>query len=133
MKVIWAKGLSSGEVSVVVQATEKPVRDLPKVPVASDFAKTEEGRQLIRAGIYDPSSITRLYVVPPETPKDIVQILRTALMDTVKDSGLLEEATKAKLDINPITGEEMEKTLDGLFNLDPNLVKKLKDILHPSK
>ena len=51
MKVIWAKGLSSGDVSVIIQATDKPVRDLPKVPVASDFAKTEEGRQLIKAGI----------------------------------------------------------------------------------
>ncbi len=133
MKVIWAKGLSSGDVSVVVQATQKPVRDLPKVPLASDFAKTEEGKQLIRAGIYEPSSITRLYVLPPETPKEIVQILRKALMDAVKDPALVEEANKAKLDLNPLTGEEMEKTLEGLFNLSPDLVKKLKDILHPSK
>jgi tripartite-type tricarboxylate transporter receptor subunit TctC len=133
MKVIWAKGLSSGDVSVIVQATAKPLRDLQKVPVAGDFAKTEEGRQLIKAGIYGPASITRLYVLPPETPKEIVQTLRKALMDTVKDPGFLEEANKAKLDINPLTGEEMEKTVEALFGLSPDLVKKLKDILHPSK
>jgi tripartite-type tricarboxylate transporter receptor subunit TctC len=133
MKVIWAKGITSGDVNVILQATAKAIPDLPKVPVASDFAKAEEGRQLIRAGIYEPASITRLYVLPPGTPKDLVQILRKAFMDTMKDPGLLQEANKAKLNIHPLTGEEMEKTVEGLFNLNPNLVKKLKEVLHPSK
>jgi tripartite-type tricarboxylate transporter receptor subunit TctC len=133
MKVIWAKGLTSGDVSVILQATAKPIPDLPKVPVASDFAKSEEGRQLIKAGIYEPASITRLHVLPPGAPKDLLQILRKAFMDTMKDPGLLQEANKAKLTIHPLTGEEMEKTVEGLFNLDPNLVKKLKEVLHPSK
>jgi hypothetical protein len=37
------------------------------------------------------------------------------------------------LAIDPITGEEVEKIIHGLFKLDPSLVSKLKTILVPGK
>ena len=49
--------------------------------------------------------------------------------DTLKDPEFLADAEKAKLDIEPITGEEMEKMVEKLFKLSPATVTKLKDIL----
>ncbi len=67
-KVTWRQNLDAGTVFVAVQATPKSHPDLHNVPLAIDFAKTEEARQLIRAGIYDPSAMTRPYALPPGTP-----------------------------------------------------------------
>jgi hypothetical protein len=50
----------------------------------------------------------------------------------MKDPDFLADAKKAKLDIEPITGQEMEQTIARLFKLDPALVAKLKNILNPS-
>ena len=49
----------------------------------------------------------------------------------MKDPELLEEAKKSKLDINPMTGEEVEGIIKELFNISPAMVAKLKEIIYP--
>ena len=122
-------GLESGNVNVVVQATPQALPDLPKVPVALDLAKSEEARQLIKAGAIDPAIITRVFVTTPGTPKERVQILRKAFNETLKDPEFVAEAKKASLDIDPLTGEEVEKIVGGMFSLSPAAVSKLAAVL----
>jgi hypothetical protein len=50
----------------------------------------------------------------------------------MKDPEFLADAKKANLDVEPITGQEMERIINGIFKLDPALVAKLKSILNPS-
>jgi hypothetical protein len=50
-------------------------------------------------------------------------------MDTMKDPEFLADTNKAKLDIDPLDGEEVEKQIKALFKLDPGLVKQLKEVL----
>src|SRR5262249_39448608 len=76
----WSKALGSGDVVVGVKMTTHPHPTLPKVPPAITLAKTEDKRQLIQRGPYAPAAMNRLYVLPPGTPKDIVQIVRKAFM-----------------------------------------------------
>ena len=129
IKVTWRKGLDAGEVNVVLQAVPKAHPDLPKVPVAIELAKSEEARKLIQIGIHNTSAITRPYALPPGTPRDRVQILRRAFMETMRDKDFLAEAEKAKLDINPAGGEEIERIIAGLFQLEPVMVTKIAEIL----
>ena len=129
IKVIWRKGLETGEVSVVLQSNPKPHPELPNIPNAIDLATNERARQLIKAGIHDPAAVTRLYALPPGTPKDRVQVLRSAFAETLRDPAFLEDAKKAQLDTNPLTGDEVEKTVANLFKLDAGLVAQLKEIL----
>ncbi len=129
IKVTWRKGLDAGEVNIVLQAVPKAHPELPKVPVAIDLAKSEEARKLIQVGIHNTSAITRPYALPPGTPKDRVQLLRKAFMETLRDKEFLTEAEKSKLDINPAGGEEIERIIAGLFQLEPALVAKIAEIL----
>jgi len=129
IRATWRKGIESGDTVVVLQTLPKPHPELPKVPLAINFAKNEEARQLIQAGIHDVSAVIRPYVLTPGTPKDRVQIMRKAFMDTMKDREFLADAEKSKLDIEPQGGEELEKTVGRLFKLKPSLVAKLKDAL----
>jgi tripartite-type tricarboxylate transporter receptor subunit TctC len=129
MRSTWRQGLDSGNVVVVLQAVPKPFPDLPNVPLAISFAKTDEARQLVEVGIHSPSIFARPFVLPPGTPKDRVQLLRTALIETMKDKELLAEMQKAKLDLNPVTGDELEKAATSIFKLDAAMVAKLNEIL----
>ena len=63
------------------------------------------------------------------TPKDRVQILRRALLETVKDPDFLSDAGKANLEIAPASGEEIEQNIRQLFKTDPKVVAKLKETL----
>jgi tripartite-type tricarboxylate transporter receptor subunit TctC len=128
-KSTWRKQLDAGEVTIVLQATVKAHPELPHVPVAYEFAKTDEARRLIQvvARVHGPS--TRPYFLPPGTPKERVQILRRAYLDTMKDPEFLADAKKAKLDLNPDDGAGLERNVKEIFTLEPPLVAKLKEIL----
>src|SRR4029079_16399046 len=114
---------------MIVQLVPKTHPDIPKVPLAASYAKTEDARKLISAVAQAHGAAVRPYVLPPGTRKDIVEILRKAFNETVKDPELVAEATKANLEFNPGTGEELEKNVRELLKLDPPLVNKLKEIL----
>ena len=129
IKSTWAKGLESGDVNIVLQALPKPHPDLPKVPLAIAYAKSEEARQLIQVGIHDAADVARPFVMPPGTPKDRVQTMRAAFLATLKDPAFLAEAEKSKLDVDPVTGETLEKIVAGLYKMNPAILAKLKEVL----
>jgi tripartite-type tricarboxylate transporter receptor subunit TctC len=129
LKIAWTNAISAGDVNIVLQVTAKKLPDLPNVPLALDLAKTDEARLLLKAGAIDPAAIVRVYVTTPKTPKDRLEILRKAFAATLTDPEFVAEAKKANLDINPLTGDEVKKTVDGLFKLNPAVVSKLANIL----
>lgn len=129
IRATWRKALESGEAVMVVQLVSKPHRELPNVPLAIKYAKTEEARQLIETGVTIPAITNRPYVVPPGTPKDRVQILRKAFMATMEDPEFMADAKKSKLDLDPIGGEEVQKMVGDIFKLPPSLVARLKEAL----
>lgn len=129
MKSTWRKSLDSGEAVVVLQGVPKAFPDLPKVPLAIQFAKTAEAQQLIEVGIHSPSIFARPFVLPPGTPREHVELLEKALAETLKDKEFLAEAEKSKMDIEPVTSRELKQAVEGIFKLDSKTVAKLNDIL----
>jgi tripartite-type tricarboxylate transporter receptor subunit TctC len=129
LKATWRKALDSGDIIVALQTVPKPLPDLPNVPLAIKLAKTDEARQMIEVCIHNPSIFSRPFVLPPGTPNERVQILRKAFQETLSDKEFLNETKKAQMGLNPVTGEELEKTVAGIFKLDPTLLAKLKEIL----
>jgi tripartite-type tricarboxylate transporter receptor subunit TctC len=129
VRTTWRKALDNNLVSIMMQSAPKAHADLPKVPLTISFAKTAEARQLVAAGVHQPSAITYSYSIPPGTPKNRVQTLRQAFSQTVKDSEFLSEAAKANLEIAPASGEEIERAIHSLFKTPPAVVAKLKEVL----
>lgn len=126
----WTSEMEKGEVVLILQQTVKPHPSLPNVPMALDLAKTVEGKRLIRVQATINGVTNRLYALPPGTPKPLVQTLRRAFLTTLKDPDFLADAKKARLDIDPIDGESIANEVQGLFNLERSLVKKLQEILN---
>lgn len=129
VKVTWRKALENRDVIVVLQAIPQPHPELSGVPLAVNYAKTEEAKKLLDAGVHDTQIFTRPYVLPPGTPRERVQTLRKAFLETLNDKAFRAEAEKIKLDVDPVPGEQVEKIINGLFKLDPPLLAKLKEVL----
>lgn len=126
----WAKALESGEGVVVLQATPKVHPDLPKVPLAINYAKNEEGRQLIDIVIHGGNIVERTFLLPPGVPKERVQLLKQAFAKTMEDREFLAEANKARLGIAAISGDELTRRISAFFKLPEDLKKKIKRILY---
>jgi tripartite-type tricarboxylate transporter receptor subunit TctC len=130
MRSTWRKALDAGEAIPILQVAAKPLEDLPRVPVAIGLANTDEARRLIQVGIQDGSLYSRPFMAPPGTPKERVQILRKAFQEVLHDKALLAEADKARLTLDPVSGEELEKLIAGLFAMDQAFLDKLKTVLY---
>ena len=128
-RATWPNEVNSGDIQMLLQATAKSHPELRNVPLAINYAKTEEAKRLIDSLVHSIAPTARPYVLPPATPKNRVQILRSAFMETMKDPEFLAEAKKARLDINPLDGAELEKNVKEVFNLDPKLIPRAKEIL----
>jgi tripartite-type tricarboxylate transporter receptor subunit TctC len=129
VRATWRRAVESGQAIIMLQSAPKAHADLPKVPLTISFAKTPEARQLIEAGVHQPGSITYGYSLPPNTPRERVQILRKALLQAVKDGDLLNDASKANLEIAPASGEEIAQAIENMFKTPPEVVAKLKATL----
>lgn len=132
IKSPWRRTLESGEAVVVFQAVDKPHPDLPKAALAPDVIQSEEGRLVLKTVIQEiGGTINRPYSLPPGTPKDRVQILRRAFQATMRDPEFLAEAEKAKLDINPLGGEEVERIVSQIQKLSPAILAIIKEVISP--
>lgn len=129
-KVSWRSQMESGKIRVVLQATLKSHPDLKQVPVANNYAKTDEARTLLK--VADNVHVYQFpYSVAPGTPPDRLQMLQQAFSKTLRDPELLAEAKKAQLEVNAIDGPTTAKTFASLYELSPALVSKLKELLIP--
>ena len=131
-KVTWRSQMDAGKINVVLQATFKSHPGLKKVPLAINYAKTEEAKTLLR--VADNVHVYQFpFSVAPGTPPDRLQILQQAFVRTFKDRELNAEADKSQLEVAPIDGVTTAKTFAGLYELNPTLIAKLKDILIPKR
>ena len=131
IKLLWRKAIDSGDVSVVLQVAPKKHAELPNVPLAIDFAKSDEAKQILKYAVQDVAVLQYLYFLPPATNKEILQTLRKSFLDTLKDPEFLAEMNKANLAVTPVGGDVIDGIVSGLFKLDPGMVAKLKNVLVP--
>ncbi|MSP38537.1 MAG: hypothetical protein EXR70_08610 [Deltaproteobacteria bacterium] len=133
LKSIWRRQYEAGDVLPVVQANKVPIAEIPQVPLVISYAKTEEAKQLIETGIHDVNAVTLAFSAPPATPKDRVQLLRRALAATLKDPAMLAEAKSAQQEVDPMSGEDLAKTMVNFSKLAGPVKSKLAEVLLPKK
>jgi len=127
----WFNSKRSGEVHIVLQTIEKSHPELKNVPLAIQYAKSDEARALLGIANGPYSQGARPYSVPPGVPQDRLQLLQKAFIETLRDPDLLMEAKKAQIDIDPIDGPTVTKMMAGLYELSPAFKSKLTKLLIP--
>ena len=117
-------------VRIIVQENAKGAAALNKqgVPRTVDFAKTPEDRQVMEL-VYSQAVIGRPYVLPEGVPRERVVALRKAFMAALADPALLAEAAKMKLDVEPMSGDDVQTMVTQLFAMPKRIVERAKQAL----
>jgi len=130
VKVTWKDSLDTKTAQVLVQVMPTKHKDLSDVPTAFEFAKTDEARQLLEISA-NGGRLLRNYGMSPGTPKHLLETVRKGFSATMKDPEFTAAAEKAGLEVDPLTGEEVEKLVHDLFKTPPQVVEQLKRVLLP--
>jgi hypothetical protein len=117
---------------VIAQWAFKKHRDLPNVPLVIDLAKNDQDRAALQLAIAR-LEYGRPYFVPPGVPADRVQALRRAFDATMKDKDFLADATKAKLEIDPLTGEQMQDVIAKVLRTQEPVAARVRKALEVKK
>jgi tripartite-type tricarboxylate transporter receptor subunit TctC len=111
------------KLNVLVQLALEKHPDLPDVPLVTDLATTDEQKQILTL-IFARQVMGRPFLAPPGVPKERVEILRKAFMDTMQDPEFLADADKAKLEITPVSGEKVEALVKRVVDTPPAVAQR---------
>jgi tripartite-type tricarboxylate transporter receptor subunit TctC len=78
------------------------------------FARTEYGRP---------------YFLPPEVPAARVAALRRAFEETMHDPGFVADAAKLQLEVDPMSGEQVQALVADLAHTPADVVARVRGIL----
>jgi tripartite-type tricarboxylate transporter receptor subunit TctC len=123
MKATMANLMSEGKLNVIVQWGAEADPDISetmgtKVPLVQDFARSEPERAALRL-LGSTAALSRPLLGPPDMPAERIATLRAAFDATMKDPAFLAEAKKAKMDIKPVPGVEVQRIVEALVRSRP--------------
>jgi tripartite-type tricarboxylate transporter receptor subunit TctC len=126
LKTLKSDWFKKDYIRILLQIGRAKHPDLEDIPLASDLAKP--GKERILEVYNTQLSVGRPWVAPPGVPADRVKILRQAFVDVVKDPGFLADAKKAKAQVNPLPGEELQVLVEKMVDISAEDKPTLKKI-----
>ena len=116
--------ITDKKINFLLQNSTQKHPDLASVPLAMEFAKSDEDRQLME--LNDARLIMgRPFMAPPEVPEDRVKALRAAFAAMVKDAAFMEDANKQSMEITPVAGEDIQALLDRVAKTPKAVIDRL--------
>ena len=101
--------------------------DLPNVPLLSDFATTEEQKQMI-ATFVARQVMGRPFFAPQQVPAPTVAALRKAFDATMRDAEYRAEAKKLRLEVNPVSGAQVQAMVAEIYRTPPGVIQKMMEL-----
>jgi tripartite-type tricarboxylate transporter receptor subunit TctC len=125
---VFEKLIKEGKLRFILRAEESPIAAIPDVPSIYDLAKTDEQRQLMRF-VFASVEFGRPYVLPPDSPPELVALMRKAFAETVKSPELVAEAERLKLDMTYRPPDDLMKLVDNLYKTPPSVIDTVKKLV----
>jgi tripartite-type tricarboxylate transporter receptor subunit TctC len=114
--------LDSNRLDVVLQIALQKTKDLPDVPLIVDVTDNAEQKAALKL-IVARQSIARPFAAPPGIPPERARALREAFDATMKDPDFIAEAKAQSLDVDPVTGAEVETLIREVYASSPEAVQ----------
>jgi tripartite-type tricarboxylate transporter receptor subunit TctC len=105
------------------------LKDVPLFGELMDKYKTNETVRRLANVVSASDEFGRPIIFPPGVAADRVKIMRDAFEKTIKDPALLAEAERRKLDIDPASGEELDKLAKEVMTTPPEIVERVKKLI----
>jgi len=120
--------IAEKKINILVQIGLRKASDLPDVPLLMGVAANDLDKAALRL-LSAPTTIGRPFFAPPGVPAERVKALRAAFNAMVKDTAFLEEAKKLNLDIDAVSGEDLQKIVSEIIDAPAPVKKRLAELL----
>jgi tripartite-type tricarboxylate transporter receptor subunit TctC len=122
--------ITEKKLNLLFQTRATPHPEIPNVPLVMSMAKTDEQRQEL-ALMFSRDVLGRPFNAPPEIGSERTKTLRDAFNASVKDPALLADAEKGKMEIELVTGEEVEQIIRNAYAAPKPIVEAVRNAMNP--
>ena len=130
LKAISEQWIKEKKIRILAQWALRKHPELPDVPLILDQAKTEEQKQSLDLALAR-LEFGRPFFMPPNVPAERVSAIRRAFDATMKDKEFLEEANKLKIEIDPLSGEQVAALIVQIYKTPAATVERVRDAMAP--
>jgi len=120
--------IAEKKIKVIAQYGLKRYPQLADVPSMLEQARTEPDRQALTM-LFARTEYGRPYFLPPDVPAERVRALRRAFDATMRDQAFIADAARLQLEIDPMTGEEVQALVAQLIRTPPEIVTRVRAAL----
>jgi tripartite-type tricarboxylate transporter receptor subunit TctC len=120
--------IADKKIKVIAQYGLKRYPELADVPSMLEQARTEPDRQALTM-LFARTEYGRPYFLPPDVPAERVKALRRAFDATMRDQAFIADAARLQLEIDPMTGEEVQVLVAQLSRTPPEIVTRVRAAL----
>ena len=122
--------IAEKKIKILAQWALRKHPELPDTPIILDQAKTEEQKQSLDLALAR-LEFGRPFFMPPNVPAERVNAIRRAFDAVMKDKEFLDEADKLKIEIDPLSGEQVATLIEQIYKTPAATVERVRDAMAP--
>jgi tripartite-type tricarboxylate transporter receptor subunit TctC len=111
-----------------MQMGMKRGKNFPDVPTAIEAMTAADAKRIFEI-VFTDQVMGRPFVAPPGVPADRVAALRAAFDATVKDAAFLAEAKAQKMEIDPVSGAEINALLERVHAAPAAMIARIRELV----
>ncbi|MEA2991375.1 MAG: hypothetical protein QOD40_295 [Alphaproteobacteria bacterium] len=119
--------IEKGEAKVIMQLGMTRDPAFPDAPTAIEIMTSPADKQLMEIAFAE-QIMGRPFLLPPGVPADRVKALRAAFDATMKDPGFLDDAKAQNVEIDPVSGEQINALLDRVYAAPPEMAARVREL-----
>jgi tripartite-type tricarboxylate transporter receptor subunit TctC len=128
LKALNTNWLDEKKVKPIAQWALKKHPELSDVPMILDLATNDADRQALLLALAR-LEFGRPFFLPPNVPPERVEALRRAFDATMRDPAYLAETEKLKIDIEPLSGEQVSNLIAEIYATPTETVARVRDAM----
>lgn len=124
----YARDIAAGDLKIVIQLGRENVAQFGDAANVYSLLANDEERQ-IADFVFLQSTIGRPIAAPPGVPEDVTDTLRKAFDATMMDAEFLANASKANVEVVPMSGAEVAQAFSDFAKMSPAVIQRAKDAI----
>ena len=125
LKAIAGDWIRDRKIRILAQWDLKAHPEMADVPMFLGVAKTEADRAALQLALAR-LEFGRPFFMPPSVPADRVAAVRRAFDASMTDQEFLAEAERLKIEVDPLTGEEVAGLIAQLYRTPADIVARVR-------
>ena len=120
--------LRDKKINILVQIGLTKNPEMGDAPLLMDLAKNDEDRQVMKL-LSTSVVIGRPLFAGPGVPAERVSMLRRAFDETMTDPDFIKDAKEGKMDLDPVSGADLQKLIGEIVATPKHIADRLVDII----